>query len=769
MVKRKYIRFFLCMILSVALLLTMSGSVFAVESQDAVVIDDEEETDEMVPIDEIELVGYSEVAKSGDLTMYANMENGYFYLENSVTGKQWHSVPIDTDYDEVSKGAATRGKVRSQLMISYINREEMELVEYAQEANSNSDSLQEGGVTAKTITNGIRVEYFFPAIGITVPVEYTLKDGLFYANVILGEIKEEPVGTDMYMLIDITVLPAFGAGNWATEGNLLVPDGSGALVGFNNGAKLASGYQSMVYGKDMSVVNDEKVTSTETIRLPVFGTMIGEDALMGIISKGDGASSITLINGNDRCGYNAIGSIFHYRVMQAQRNIFNKRMIHLVAEPELGIDTYEVRYEALTGEDADYIGIATAYREYLIKEKGLTKQDTTPSFHMDAIGAFEQAATFLGIIPYTEKVPLTTFEQCQTILEDLKTVGIEDISLRYLGWSNNGMENVKLPKNANALKVLGGNKKLDVLKEYTATKGIDLYTDVDLLTFKKNGNGVKDRKDGIRNVFGKITYQPKYMLSTYVTVLNSAKTVYLTPNRIADVATRYLEAMKARELTGVSLSGIGEQCYSDYYEDNAMYRTTYPDMIAKTLQAYKDAGVAMTFDGGNAFVLPYASLITNVPLNSSGYDIFTEDVPFYQAVLHGYIPYTTKSIAQTADPLAIYLSAVESGSELMYIGIYTDAAELFDTAYNHLYGSTWTLWKERAAAQYKEYMPILKKVKDQVIVDHREIAEEVFLTEYADGTQIAVNYNDEAVTVQGQTIPAKGFSECVWEEVSIDE
>lgn len=763
MLKSKRFRSVLCLILSVAMLLTLSGGVIAEEPFEDEFVEEEEELAEG-EIGEIDLSGYEVVTQSGDLTMYVNKETAHFYLENAATGKLWHSVPADIEYDEISKGATVRGTVRSELLISYINREEMATVEYAQEANSNADAE----ITVKTIKNGMRVNYYFYAVGVTIPVEYVLKDGHFYATVMVDEIVEEEEAG--FVLIDVTLLPAFGAGNWIDEGYLFVPDGCGALVKFNNGIQLASQYKSMVYGADMSVVAEEKITYKENVRLPVFGTMIGEqDTLMGIITTGDAAASLTVLNGHDRCGYNAVSSVFHYRVMQAQRNLFNKRDINLVAEPEYGLGVYEVRYDVLDADKADYIGMAEEYRNYLVEEKGLTKKGTKPTFHLNAIGSFEQEATFLGIIPYTDRVALTTYEECETIMEDLKAAGITDITLRYTGFSNNGIDNVKLPKAAAPLKVLGGASKMDALQSYTASNGIEFYPEADLIVFEKNGNGIKARKHAIRNVFGKIMYQPKYMLSTYVTVLNSSNDAILSPEMFGMVNDRYLTSLQKEKFSAVALSTLGEYCYSNFYENNEQYRSTFPQKVEAVLKKYKEAGVKLSFKGGNAYVLPYADLITDVPMNSSNYDIFEKDVPFYQAVLHGYVPYTTKSLPQTADSAVAYLSAVETGSELNYIGIHEDASELFDTEYNHLYGTTWTLWKDVAAEQYAEYMPILKEIYDQPIVQHEEIADDVFLTGYANGVQVAVNYTEKDVTVQDQVIPARGFSKCDWKEVTADE
>ncbi len=743
---RKLLRFILCAVLSVALLLTMSGAVFAEEDW---TVDDTTVTDE----EEITVRSYEQVAQSGNLTMFAEKETGEFYLKDSVSGKQWHSTPVDVDQDEKTKGLQ-RTNIRSQILISYINREEMALTEYDIDANNASDAT----TTVQTIANGIRVTYVFEFLGFEIPVEYTLQDGKFFATIDPDDIKE----TAEYMLININLLPVFGAGNWAQEGYLLVPDGSGALVEFNNGVQLASNYEAMVYGEEMAYAPEKSVTYTEAIRLPVFGTVTNGSALMGVITQGDATSSITVINGNERCGYNAISSIFHYRTMQSQYNLFNKRKVNLVAELPYGLDTYEVCYSTLNGEDADYIGIANAYREYLIKEKGLTKKDTTPTFHLDAMGAFEQDATFLGIIPYTKKVALTTYKECEEILAGLKGAGITNISLRYKGWSNNGLKNVKVPKAATPLSALGGKKGFASLQEYAKAEGINFVPDVDLLTFQKSGNGVSIGNSSIRTVFGKTVYHSEYILSNYVTRLKTSVTAILSPEQISTVGQKYLKSLQKQNLSGVSLSNLGEYCYTNFYEKNQQERAMFPTHVENVLKEYREAGVRMTFDGGNAYVLPYADLITNVPTHSSGYDIFSQDVPFYQAVLHGYVPYTTESIPQSADPLLTYLSAAETGSELLYVGFHEDSSVLFDTSYTNLYGSTWTLWKDEAAQHYKEYMPLLTKVHDQTMTEHRQVEDGVFVTGYANGVSIAVNYTDADVTVEGNTVPAKGI--CEWKE-----
>lgn len=777
MKKQNLIRFLLCTILSVAMLATMGLSVAAAPADGEVVDNDTvggEGTDVEAPAGYVPEEGYEVAASSGGITMYYEADEARFYLRDDATGKEWHST-ANIKGDKVSKGLV-KTVVRSQMIISYISEAEKSTLEYARELNTQSDCVGEtiegvrDCVEVKKIDNGIEVTYVFPAIGATIPTQYKLVDGKFYASVLVDQIKEEGVknenGTvDNFMIVDINLLPAFGAGNWAEEGSLFVPDGSGALIDFNSCLQDYI-YKGMVYGSELSIVPEERITYTESVHLPVFGTIVNgetDNALMGVISKGDMTSSITVINGSEKCGFNAVSPIFHYRVMQNQYNLFNKRRVNDISKPTNTAPTYEVCYSVLAEDKANYVGMAAEYRNYLIANKGLKVQVTKPTFHLNAVGAFEQPASFLGLIPYTESVSLTTYEQAKEILESLKAAGITDVTLRYTGWSNDGIENVTIPKAAKPLGVLGGKKGLKALQDYTAEAGVAFYPEVDLITFQKNGAGVNVNKHAIRSVFGKTIHRAKYMLSAYVTELGSAVTVLLSPEQFATVGGRYLTSLKDNGFKAINLSTMGDYCYANFYEKNQQYRSKFGESVDAMLKSYNEAGIEMAFNNANAYVLPYASLVTDVPTHSSGYDLFSRDIPFYQAVLHGYVPYTTKALAQTADPEAAYLAAVETGTELSYIGIYEESSVLFDTAYDYMYGSNYKLWQEKAAAQYAKYMPLLKKICKATVVAHEQVeGYDAYLTKYSDGTQVVVNYEDEAITVGGKEIKARD-----WEEVTV--
>ncbi|MBO5928461.1 MAG: hypothetical protein J6Q42_00390 [Clostridia bacterium] len=744
----KIFRILLCLMLSVVLVLSMSSIAMADEAKNEEVV--LEGTNTIVNGDEV--VTFEPVAQNQGMALYADMSNGYFYLENLVSGKKWYSVPIDSDIDPYTAGK-NYTNLRSQVVIEYISASEVAWSS-PQFANSYSDASFE----VKKVSNGICVTYVFSALGISFDVEYTLQNGYLDAKLRLDSIKE-----DEFKVISVNVLPSFGAGNWEAEGYLFVPDGSGALVTFNNKIITTTNYKAMVYGTEATTVEETKKTNTESIRLPVFGTVTENNALMGVITQGDAVSYITAVNGHDRCGYNAVSSIFQYRFVQSQLNMFNKKNVNMLASPAVGLDAYTVRYYVLDGDKANYTGMASAYRDYLIKEKGFTKKTITPKFHVRTLGFYEEKASFLGVIPYTKKVALTTYSEAMEIAKDLTESGIDALSLQYFGWSNSGITNKKIPNAATPVGTLGGKKAFASLVDYCKQQQCVLVPEVDLLTFQKNGNGVRANKDAARTVFGKVVRRSEYILSNYVYKLQSDVTALVSPTKMDKVFTTYLESLKKQGITHVNLGNFGDYCYANYYLKDEQNRSLFPQKAEEILKKYNDAGIAVSVSGGNAYTLPYVSRVTDVPVCSSGYDMFDIDVPFYQILLHGYVSYTTKPIVQTADPKVTYLAAVENGSELLYNGMHEEASELFDTDYTRFYGSTWRLWKDTAAEQHKAYYPLQAKVADQEIIAHTEVAEKVYLTKYANGVCVAVNYNKTDVVLEnGKTVGALNFIE--WRE-----
>ena len=122
----------------------------------------------------------------------------------------------------------------------------------SQERVSKIASVNKNGLSAEKAENGIIFRYSFVSEGISIPIQYTLQEDHLQVSVLIDQIEE----TAENRLIDISLLPYFGAANTTEQGYFFVPDGSGSLIHFNNGKYNGSAYQQKVYREDLIVAQE---------------------------------------------------------------------------------------------------------------------------------------------------------------------------------------------------------------------------------------------------------------------------------------------------------------------------------------------------------------------------------------------------------------------------------------------------------------------------------------------------------------------------------
>jgi len=705
----------------------------------------------VAPIEEDESfypVEYVEVASNSESILYADMKYGFFALQNRETGHIWYSTPNDVATDTTTKGA-DKWNLRSHLTVNYIYEEDILSAVAVSSTNSQQGCVENGSVNVKTIADGIRVEYNFGDIGVMIPVEYVIKGASLIAKIDVAKIDEGKKA----LITDINLLPAFGAGNSSTDGQLFVPDGCGALIDFNNGV-VNQTYEKKIYGDDLIVIPELDRTVDEEIRLPVFATMVENNALMGVVTAGDGSASIKALNGHETRAYNAISSVFNVRSLEnlVMFETKGRRVIGRLTSLPKEVDTYEVRYTMLSGDKADYVGVAECYRNYLIEEKGLKKSTAKPSLSLELYGAIDVKAAFLGF-EYSKIKALTTFSQAEKIVKSITEKTDAPVAVRYLGFSNYGLLNKKTPTNANAMSSLGGNKGFKSLQKLLDEQDSVLYADFDIVRYRK---GSKNK--AVKDVFNQPVEHTERLRSVYATKLDLDPVMLLAPDKLYGAANKILKAADKKDISAISLSTLGNMIYSNSSEKARFHRYSFPSEAEKIFAAYKKAGINLSVEGGNAYALPYVSRVYNSPTVSSGYNIFNKEIPFYQIVLHGYVALTTTPMAQSIESNTNLLQTVESGSEFLYGGMYRESSEVTNTRYDHLYATEYTLWIDKAIENINRYYPTLKAIADSVITDHYEYLPDVMVTEYGEGsTKIVVNYTNEDVVFDGQTVKAQDY------------
>ncbi|MGN0492024.1 MAG: DUF5696 domain-containing protein [Acutalibacteraceae bacterium] len=701
------------------------------------------------------LTDYTLVTANGELALYADLKKGHIALENRKSGAFWYSVPNDFQTDSITTGEK-RTDIFSELVVGYIEKSGENGAVDAITVNSHTDCVRNETVEVKEKEKGIRAEYTFTSINTVIPVEYTLTDKGLEASIPLDEIKTD----DEFILVNIALLPYFGAGNSTDEGYLFIPDGCGALINFNNGVNTVSGYQAYVYGEEPSKDINSKKSNTAAVRMPVYGIQKNGEALFAVITEGDAMASISAKNGNSEMGYNSVWSQAELsvlsRTMLYEDSWQNRTTISKAATSSRSVVRYTVRYTCLSGENSGYTGMAKAYREYLVNEKGLTAAKTEGgALALSLYGAADKQAYFIGI-PYTKTLALTSFKEAKDMLATLKEKGVDKTTVQYFGVFGTVL-NGKLQNGASPISKLGGKSGFDELNKYIEENGGELYPELDYVRFRNGGNGYTRNGSASKNAFGYTAKQYEYLRSIYVRDESLDAYLLLSPKKLTGLADKILKKFTSLNVSGASMSAAGQLCYSDFDGKNGVYRSDIAGIYEGIFKKYSDSGISLAFKDANAYAFPYAERIYSAPASSSGYYMFDKDVPFYQIVLHGLVHLTGEPITSAADRETAFLFAAETGSELLFDGIAKDASVLSGTRYDYLYSTSFDLWSDTAADMYAEIKPLLEKTDKSVITSHSETGD-LTVTVYENGTRVYVNYGADTVEYDGVSVPARDFA-----------
>ncbi|WP_373229828.1 DUF5696 domain-containing protein [Cohnella sp.] len=598
--------------------------------------------------------------------------------------------------------------------------------------------------------NGMTSQESEDSAEFTVPVEYMLDGEHLVVSIPAKEVKYTPA----FPLASIQVLKYFGAADDKKEGYIFVPDGSGAIIKLNNQKLNAEPYRLPVYGQDGTFDVKERILTNEPTRLPVFGLKQNDHAFLGIMENGEALASVSADIGGRYVSYNNVSGSFRFVAMDLYTLSSGSKTSSV---PMFQAKAYQgdirIRYAFLSGRSADYVGMAGTYRNYLIGKYKLGKLEHAEDspFVLELEGAFKNRKSFLGI-PYSSTESLTSYDEAVKLLTMLKEHGISNVSLRYVGWFNGGIRHDS-PGEIDIEGALGGKKGFRRLIDYTALNGISLYPDAAFLKKYKGASGSANfldrRKAGIYE-YDSVTYmRDTTRFSHYV----------MSASKLPGVVDGFLADYAKLGISGVSLRDMGDEVNSDFDPTTPVNRQEALEAIVKETSKLKKQVGSLMVNGGNAYLLPYASAVINAPTVSSAMNITDGDVPFYQIALHGYVDLAGApfNMDRYQNPRVSMLKALETGSNIYYQWFYSPSSTVKDTAFNSLYALHYQDWFDEAIKLYQEGNAILKDVRDQTITGHRKLADQVVETTFENGISIFVNYNKTAVQIDGMKVDAESF------------
>ncbi len=682
------------------------------------------------------------------MTLYANKTSGEFAVEDKRNGFVWYSNPKNRDDDKIAQGVV-KMDLSSQLGVIYtdFSSDQMKV------KNNFTGSIKKNGVKFEKIDKGFRAIYSFPGEdGFSVPLNITLGENYVSAEIDVANITEQN-----NVIYSFDLLPYFGAGSTSDKGYIFVPDGSGALINFNNNKSNVETYKESIYGRDATFASNQNPVKREDIKLPVFGIKNGENAFLAVVDKGDSQGSISANVSGVKSTFNNVFSSFDIRKYDSftvGQSGMSARTTKLYEKSKSKINGCKVNFYLLQGNEADYAGMAKSYREYLKKEKDLTEnKDIKPQMYLDLYGAVRKQKSILGI-PINTIQPLTTYKDTINILQKLKQSKVNDIVVNYHDWNLDSIDS-KISTSAATISKLGGDKGFKELVSYSKNNNVKLYPQVDFLKFLNGKFGYLKASNQAKTLGVVPSTIFDYSLSTYFKDRNNPEYNLLAPTKLNKVIEKFNQSYMDYKIGGIGIDTISSLVYSDFTQSHMSTRQETESSWIESLKLMNKNIGSIQASAPNAYALPYVDYILNVPSDSSHYYIEDETIPFYEMVIRGIKPYTIEAFNFSADKNIQLLKAVETGANPYYVWIGEDTSLLKETKYEGLYSADYKAWMDSAVSDFETFKNLYAKIQDSTIDKHEKLDQGVYKTIYSNGTCVIVNYSEKEYWIGNTIIPSK--------------
>ena len=689
-----------------------------------------------------EINGHSLIAENDNLALYMNEEDLSVVVEDKATGAYMES---SISYDDGKNNNTWMGAMSSALVLTLINQNDD-----TKQADLLNDDVTKN---IQYTDNGFTAEVYWTTykIGMTLEVSL-LEDGLM-ARVADESIKEDG---DRYYIGTIAIYPYMGTSYLDDkEGYLFVPDGNGALIYLDDKeGRFNSGYSSMIYGNDIGFTESsatsllwdrfEMVTEAEQIIAPVYGIAHTDDriAYLAVVEEGAMRATIEAHPNGVSVDYNRAYAKFIERRLYTQPTSNNSTggSLHL-SEAERSHSDLQIRFLFMSGDKANYAGMANAYRDYLINNGTLSVQPDSYRTRIDFMGT-ERESWVIG----TTAVVMTTVDDIREIYADLAGENVTDIFTLYKGWQDGGLYNIPITKYKADSKI-GGTGELTKLIKDAQNDGIEFYLYSDSLRINP------DEQNATFNVVKKINKR-RFEEDTYQDVYETM--LYLTPERSNALVNKFITSYTKNDVNNLCISGLSNTLFSWNYSGNVYTRYECGAKYADTVATVKEK-TNLVLEQPFAYLWQDTKAFIDMPLYTSSYIYEDESVPFLSIVLKGVMPVYSEYVNFEANKQEFFLKMVETGTYPSFYITKESASELIYTNSCDIYSSEYDVYKSTIA----EYSQALKELNDKVsgafIINHEIMDNGVNVVTYSNGVTVYVNYNSYAETVNGHTIDAMSY------------
>lgn len=581
--------------------------------------------------------------------------------------------------------------------------------------NSTDNSVAFGSVSVEDDGNGgVSVKFdIFPdeeragkGVGgadvfASVTVAFSYENGAFKSTVDTGSV----VVPEGFCLEKISVLPGLFSINTGVSGDFfVVPDGCGALVQLNAINQSDYSLNLSMYGTDNAIYGYSKGAY-----LPYYSYIKNNCFVNTVITEGDALSEISFKKFSRGGGY-----LYNTFTVTACGVVGGD----YVCGPSYRGNLTQIYY--LTENNADYNEIALQVKDVMIG-KGYLSDGLKE--------VYAELPAYVGVVGSEDgKNPATTFDQAAEITTMLKSKGMSNISLRFIGGGKDGI-GTAAGDSFDFSSSVGGEDGVVSLGNKMSEQGNALYVDFNMSA------GRVEYKKTTANIYGDITDYAGYSKVDFTvldteSVNNNVSEAYKFLNDTSDV--------------NVCLHDGSMLLYTDI--EGEVDRQASLANVQGSVNSLGAVSRVM-LSSPAVYAMKYADGVFNLPEASTiqSYNGVTS-VPVIQIVLHGSIVYGTNPINVSAlSSQDALLKAVEFGAVPSFVFTHSELESLGYSAYVN---DTASLYESASRT-----LPLL----GMCITSHELVVPGVYKVIYDYSKIVYVNYNPSVVEVDGIMIAAKDF------------
>lgn len=671
-------------------------------------------------------------------------------LVTKADGRRWGTNPVDRG--DVPVDLAGGEFINSALTVRFsMNSTPTDIY-------SGSSVMNVGRVGSEQIDNGISVTYYFDEYYFSITVDYYLEGD----SVKISMDPQKIVEASDYKVVSVGVAPFMCSAKNTADGSrdsyIVLPSGSGALMYTDqrtDGA--ARSFSAPVYGQDKTQDTYGDYDNDAKISMPFFGVKEGNSGTMGIIEQGAEYCTLRAQAGDANIGYS---SVYAWADVRGQDVVYLSGIWRNKYSDELNqVDPLVIGFYGLSGDQANYVGMAKRYQKYLIENEGLKKTGSNKLLNAKILGYYMEDDLFLGL-PIKKAQALTTYEEAQQILTELKDVTGGSLSATMYGYGEGGVNGTKVAGNYKLTGVVGNRGDLENFLSFTSSSQIEAFFNFDVINFSKSGGGISKGSGAALNNTGITAYTRQYWKSTRAILEGTDGGVtgmLVGRSKIETVVNKTVEETEKLGISNIAFNTLGNSVYSDYRDDKYPSRAGMASDVQKYIQSVQQKNNKVMVDSAFSYAAAQADVLTGCPISSNQDRSIDVDVPLYQIVFQGYKENYVTPINYVANRRTGFLKAIETGSGLSFILMNNYDIEL-RKQYDDLFGASLYSDNKSAIAEYiEEGGDFLKSVASAEITNHHIISENVTRTDFSNGKAVYVNTSDTAVTTDIGSIAAMSF------------